>query len=146
MTPEQVFSLANLIAVVAWLVLILLGRKYWVHAVVIGAIVPLLFTVLYTGLIIAHWAGAEGGFGTLAEVQALFSNEWLLLAGWVHYLAFDLFVGCWEVRDAQKHGIPHWAIVPNLILTFLFPPAGLLLYFVIRSLKDRKLSLYVSGQ
>jgi ABA4-like protein len=146
MTPEQVFSLANLIAVAAWLVLILLGRKYWVHAVVIGAIVPLLFAVLYTGLIIAHWAGAEGGFGTLAEVQALFSNEWLLLAGWVHYLAFDLFVGCWEVRDAQKHGIPHWAIVPNLILTFLFPPAGLLLYFVIRSLKDRKLSLYVSGQ
>jgi ABA4-like protein len=50
------------------------------------------------------------------------------------------------VRDAQKHDIPHWAIVPNLILTFLFGPVGLLLYFVIRSLKGRKLSLYSAGQ
>jgi len=61
-----------------------------------------------------------------------------MLAGWVHYLAFDLFVGNWQVRDAQAHGIPHWAIAPSLILTFLFGPAGLLLYFAVRTLKSRK--------
>jgi hypothetical protein len=67
-------------------------------------------------------------------VSALFSNPWVLLAGWTHYLAFDLFIGGWEVRDAQRRGIPHLFIVPALVLTFLFGPAGLLLYLAIRSL------------
>ena len=61
-----------------------------------------------------------------------------MLAGWVHYLAFDLFVGSWQVRDGQEHHIPHWAIVPALILTFLFGPAGLLLYAIIRMLTARR--------
>ena len=61
--------------------------------------------------------------------------------GWVHYLAFDLFVGSWQVRDAQERGIPHLAVVPSLILTFLFGPVGLLLYFIIRLAKTRTLKL-----
>jgi len=61
------------------------------------------------------------------------------LAGWVHYLAFDLFIGSWEVRDANRHGIPPWAIIPSLILTFLFGPMGLLLYFLIRIARIRRL-------
>jgi hypothetical protein len=64
-------------------------------------------------------------------VRALFENPWLLLAGWTHYLAFDLFIGGWEVRDAQRRGIPHLLVVPALVLTFLFGPAGLLLYLAI---------------
>ncbi|HEU6452531.1 MAG TPA: ABA4-like family protein, partial [Gemmatimonadaceae bacterium] len=67
-----------------------------------------------------------------------FENPWALLAGWVHYLAFDLFVGGWEVRDAQRRGIPHLLVVPALVLTFLFGPGGLLLYLAIRSLVRRK--------
>ena len=43
--------------------------------------------------------GAEGGFGSLADVATLFQKQELLLAGWIHYLAFDLFIGAWEVRD-----------------------------------------------
>jgi hypothetical protein len=141
MTAAQVFSFANLGAVVSWLILIVLGRNYWVRAVVVGAILPLSLATLYAGLLITHWSDIEGDFGTLAGVQALFSNEWILLAGWVHYLAFDLFIGCWEVRDARHHGIPHWAVIPSLILTFLFGPAGLLLYFLIRLIRIRKLNI-----
>jgi hypothetical protein len=59
-------------------------------------------------------------------------NRWALLAGWTHYLAFDLFIGGWEVRDAQRRGIPHLLIVPALVLTFLLGPAGLLFYLAIR--------------
>ena len=65
-------------------------------------------------------------------MRALFDNPWALLAGWTHYLAFDLFIGGWEVRDAQRRGIPHLLIVPALVLTFLLGPAGLLLYLAIR--------------
>lgn len=61
--------------------------------------------------------------------------------GLVHYLAFDLFIGSWQVRDAQAHGISHWFVIPCLILTFMLGPTGLLLYFVIRLARVRLLSL-----
>jgi len=141
MTAEQIFSTANSVALMGWLILVFTGRKRWSAALVTGAILPLLLAVLYTGLILAKWGGSEGGFGTLAEVAKLFSNQWLLLAGWVHYLAFDLFIGSWEVRDAQRHGISHFVVIPCLILTFLFGPIGLLVYFAIRFAKTRTLQL-----
>ena len=141
MTAEQVFSIANLIAVAGWLILIVAGRIRWIASLVTGAILPLLFAVLYSFLVAAQWGEKTGGFGTLAQVRALFSNDWLLLAGWVHYLAFDLFIGSWQVRDAQKHGIPHLLLVPGLLLTFMFGPIGLLLYCIVRFVRMRTLNL-----
>jgi hypothetical protein len=141
MTADQVFSIANLIAIAGWLILIVAGRIRWVASLVTGAILPLLFAVIYSFLVAAHWGEKTGGFGTLGQVRALFSNDWMLLAGWVHYLAFDLFIGSWQVRDAQKQGIPHLLLVPGLILTFMFGPIGLLLYCIIRFVRIRKLNL-----
>ncbi len=146
MTAEQVFSIVNAVAVGGWLILIFGGRARWVSALVTGSLLPLLFAVLYGGLIVTHWSERQGGFGTLAEVGALFSNQWLLLAGWVHYLAFDLFIGSWQVRDAQKHRIPHVAVVPALILTFLFGPVGLLVYSAMRIFRTRTLRLNTASE
>jgi hypothetical protein len=83
------------------------------------------------------WGRSSGGFATLADVASLFSNRWLLLAGWIHYLAFDLLIGHWEVRDAQSRNIPHLLVVPSLALTFLFGPAGWLFYLVLRAVRSR---------
>jgi hypothetical protein len=141
MTAEQVFFIANLIAVAGWLLLIVAGRTRWVSSLVTGIVLPLLFALLYSFLVAAHWGEKTGGFGTLAQVRTLFSNDWLLLAGWVHYLAFDLFIGSWQVRDARKHGIPHLLLVPGLILTFMFGPIGLLLYCIVRLVRIRTLNL-----
>jgi hypothetical protein len=88
-------------------------------------------------LIALNFWGADGGFGTLDEVARLFANPWLLLAGWVHYLAFDLLIGNWEARDARARGVPHWALVPCLLGTFLFGPAGWLLYLGARSVYSK---------
>lgn len=145
MTPDQLFSLCNAIALGGWLLLIVAGRVRWVPALVTGAILPLLFAVFYGVALIPHWGETPGGFGSLDAVQSLFSNRWLLLAGWVHYLAFDLFAGSWQVRDAREHGIPHLLVVPGLVLTFLFGPLGLALYFVIRLVKVRTLRLDRAG-
>jgi hypothetical protein len=71
----------------------------------------------------------EGGM----EVRALFAVDHALTAGWIHYLAFDLFVGTWIARRAGELGLPHLAVVPLLALTFLFGPAGLLAFFVLRA-------------
>jgi hypothetical protein len=147
MTAEQVFSIANTIALLGWLLLVTLGPRRWVAPLITGAILPLLFAVLYGSLLAAHWGETPGGgFGSLAQVAALFSNPWLLLAGWVHYLAFDLFIGSWEVRDAQANGIRHWFVIPCLALTFLLGPLGLLLYFILRVARVRSLRLETASK
>jgi hypothetical protein len=141
MTPEQLFSLCNSFALIGWIILVFAGRMRWAARLVTGAAIPLIIAILYVFLIAAHWGETQGGFGTLAGVAALFSNRWLLLAGWIHYLAFDLFIGSWQVRDSQTLGISHFIVIPCLALTFLFGPAGLLLYFVVRSARTRSLEL-----
>jgi hypothetical protein len=138
MTPEQLFSILNLVAVVAWILLVVLPRQPWIASVVSGVAVPALLAAAYVVLIGWHWRGSAGGFSTLTDVALLFSNPWLLLAGWTHYLAFDLLVGAWEARDARSRGINHWLVVPCLILTFLFGPAGWLLYMAMRAARLRQ--------
>jgi hypothetical protein len=140
MTAEQIFSVCNLVAMLGWILLIFLGRKRWVTTLVTGFAIPLLLGILYAALVARNWGG-PGGFGSLAQVSLLFENKWMLLAGWIHYLAFDLFTGTWEVRDAQEKGVPHLAVIPSLGLTFMFGPAGLLLYFATRAVFTRSAGL-----
>jgi hypothetical protein len=127
MTPETMFSIANIVALVSWLMLIALPRRRWVTHTV-GAAVPVTLAAVYSALIGTQWVSSAGGFSTLADVAQLFANPWLLFAGWVHYLCFDLLIGCWEVGDARERGLPHVLVVPCLLLTFMFGPAGWLLY------------------
>ena len=131
MTPEQLFSILNLVTMAAWLPLVFLPKARWATTVVPVAI-PLLLAIVYVVLVAATFPASEGGFSSLVGVKALFDNPWALLAGWTHYLAFDLFVGGWEVRDARRRGISHLLVVPVLVLTFLFGPGGLLLYLALR--------------
>ena len=137
MTPDQLFSIANGVALCAWVLLIVLPRQRWVSEVVAPIAMPALFAAIYVGIIATQWKGSSGGFSSLPDVARLFSQPWLLLAGWVHYLAFDLFIGAWEVRDAQRHEIPHLLVVPCLVLTFMLGPIGLLCYAALRSWRTR---------
>src|SRR5215510_14810627 len=116
MTAEQLFSILNPMALTAWLLLVFLPRVRWTHTIV-PVVIPCLLAAIYVALVAMKLPGSEGGFSSLSEVKALFDNPWLLLAGWAHYLAFDLFIGGWEARDAHRRGIPHLLIVPALILT-----------------------------
>jgi hypothetical protein len=141
MTPEQVFGVVNLVALAGWLLLAVLPSRPWVPNLVTAVVIPSLLAVVYTGLVAVRWAGADGGFGSLEQVARLFADPWVLLAGWVHYLAFDLFVGSWEVRDARAHGIPHWMVVPCLFLTFMFGPAGWVLYMAVRAVRRKALTV-----
>jgi hypothetical protein len=141
MSIDLIFSAANILALLGWAGLILLPGQTWVTGAVAGFAIPVLLSVAYAGLIAAFWATAEGGFSSLDDVRLLFQTPGLLLAGWLHYLAFDLFVGAWEVRTARAEGIPHLLIVPALILTFLFGPAGFFLFIAIRAVARRPRAL-----
>lgn len=140
MDLEQLFSMAGLLAISGWLLLVFLPRHPIARGVA-GALIPLALSVWYLIFIAQHLQGAEGGFGSLADVARLFQKPELLLAGWIHYLAFDLFVGAWEVRDSQQHGIPHLVMIPCMLMTFMLGPIGLLFYFAIRTAKIRGVTL-----
>ena len=137
MSAEQLFSIANTIALLSWLLLAVLPGRRWVTDVMTGKVIPMIFAGLYVVIVAMMLRGAEGGFSTLSGVASLFANPWLLLAGWVHYLAFDLLVGTWEARDARERGLPHLLLIPCLVLTFLLGPAGWLLYMTVRTLPTR---------
>ncbi|HEX8247708.1 MAG TPA: ABA4-like family protein [Pyrinomonadaceae bacterium] len=132
MNAETIFSIANLAALVGWLLLVFAPRWSWTRKMVLSGLIPLLLSVAYLVLIISFFGRTEGGFGSLADVMKLFTNQWNVLAGWIHYLAFDLFVGSWEVKDAQARGISHWFVIPCLFLTFMLGPIGFLLYHILR--------------
>jgi hypothetical protein len=137
MTAESAFSLLNTLALVGWVLLAVLPGRRWVTDIATSVVIPALLAAVYVALIVSTFGRAEGGFSSLAGVASLFREPWVLLAGWVHYLAFDMLIGNWEVRDSRARGIPHLLVVPCLVLTFLFGPAGWLLYTVIRSSRSK---------
>ena len=114
-------------------------QRRWPAEIVSGWVIPALFAGLYVVIIAATWGRSPGGFSSLSEVALLFQSPWLLLAGWVHYLAFDLLVGSWMVRDARRRGIAHLLVVPLLLLTFMFGPAGWLAYLLLRAARRAQL-------
>ena len=131
MTAETVFSLASSFAVVGWLVLVAGGitRRLGLVTLAAGRIWPLALSGLYSLLILFFFAQAPGGFDSLAHVQTLFTAPWAALAGWVHYLAFDLFIGSWITAEVFRLSLPRLVLVAVLPLTFLFGPIGLLAFF-----------------
>lgn len=142
-TADLLFSLATGTALAGWALLLFLPRWRWSARLVAGLLVPGILSALYLWLAAAHFGESEAGFGSLAQVARFFESPYSLLAGRVHYLAFDLFIGSWEVRDAQRLGIPHLALVPCLVLTLFLGPIGLLAYFLLRALWRRAWTLEV---
>jgi hypothetical protein len=138
MSAETLFKLVSAAIVPGWLLLVAAPRSRITERLVFSGLYPLAFAVLYLVLIVVFYPGAQGGFGSLAEVDRLFRDPYLLLAGWIHYLAFDLFVGAWEARDAGGRGVRHILLIPCLVLTFLFGPIGLLAYHGVRTLASRR--------
>lgn len=147
MNWETIFSVANGWATIGWLALVLAPRKPAVLALILYLGVFLLclaYAVLMGGLMLG-WidggAAQEGaGFTSLAGVMALFSGKAGVMVGWLHYLAFDLFVGMWIARDADQKGFSRWLQAPILLLTLMAGPVGLLIWLIVRDRRARKLS------
>lgn len=133
MSAEALFSVAGYLVFPGWLLLLFLPRWKFSATLIAPVIIPVILAFLYGWLLFSQMPESEGGYGSLAEVRALFTNDFNLLAGWIHYLAFDLFIGSWIVRDSDRYQIHHLAVVPCLLLTFLFGPVGLLVYLSVRA-------------
>ena len=140
MPLEKLFSLASAAALVGWLALALaplqrgamIFAARLIAALLCGAYAVFLVTGLMSGGV------PEGAsFNTLAGVRILLGSPQALLAGWVHYLAFDLFTGAWEAENAPAARVPHWLLLACLALTLLAGPVGLLLYLIIKAARQK---------
>jgi hypothetical protein len=145
MNPETLFSICNSAVLPGWLLLVFLPRWKWSAGFVSSVLLPGALGLVYLYLAAMYFFRDEGGFTSLAGVASLFSNPHVLLAGWIHYLAFDLFIGAWEVRDSQRSGVRHVLVVPCLLLTFMLGPIGLVAYLTIRAIVTGRLALNGDG-
>lgn len=131
MLPQnpELFSLLNTLAMVGWALLILSPKRWqWVLATT-GIAIPTLIGLVYGGLMLTHFTQVEGGgYGSLSQVKALMSNEAVLVAGWAHYLCFDLVVGTLIAYLSDKQGIHRFIQIPMLLATFMFGPVGFVLF------------------
>jgi hypothetical protein len=139
MLIEQIFQYCTWLALLGWIILILALFFRLPHKIVTWSIIPILLSVVYAYLIIVFFGDAEGGFDSLEELSLLFQNKHALLAGWIHYLAFDLWLGYWQLRDSKEKGVNRWFLLPCFFFTLMYGPVGLLLYLIIRSISTKKL-------
>ena len=139
MTPAQVFSIANMITMPMWILLILLPKWKVTRSLIDFKVIPLVLAVIYAIYIfISLQDGGGMDFGSLDSVMALFTKENAVLAGWVHYLAFDLLVGMWMIDQNKELGIHQFLMAPCLLGTFMLGPVGFLLFMILRGFKKSK--------
>lgn len=139
MLPAQVFSIVGLIAMLMWGLMILLPKWNVTQFLIRYKVAPIIFAVIYAVyIVLSIQAGGNLDFGSLGSVMSLFTQEEAVLAGWVHYLAFDLLVGMWMLNQNKTIGIHQLLMAPCLFATFMSGPVGFLLFIIIKTIKKQQ--------
>lgn len=130
MDLELVFTITATMSLIGWATLLIYPLAPLLLDKVTGILLPVLLGLAYASMAPVFFSGLEGGYDSLASVMLLFKNPEAVMAGWIHYLAFDLFIGAWQARNARINGISHYLILPALILTLILGPIGLIIYLI----------------
>ncbi len=138
MSNNTVYLFANCLALAGWFFLFLSAFTSLKVQWLAGRAVPLLLAILYTAFMASLLPFAGGGFESLEKLTSLFAQPEIALVGWIHYLAFDLFIGSWQVETAKREQLPSVILLPSLLLTLLFGPAGLLFFLTTRHMLNSK--------
>ena len=140
MTPETAFSFAYALVLPQWILMAVAPRWFVTQWLTRTLIIPMVLAVIYIAYLFSGSTPLDfSSFNTLQGVMSLMGSgqKGPALAGWVHYLAFDLVAGSWLLRDGQERGIRHWLLIPCLFGCFMLGPTGLLLYGVVRLIASR---------
>jgi hypothetical protein len=136
---EMLFLAAQAIAFLGWAALFALpwiGRR---RAILWARWVAVPLCLLYILFFVTHIGAIPRDEGyTLAAVGHAFDKPVLLLAGWIHYLVLDLWVGTWEAEHAGETGLGHAALAACLFATMMIGPLGLLIYLAIAAGRSKK--------
>jgi hypothetical protein len=142
MTAAFAFTLVSLAAMVGWLVLIvgIVARNRYLVEWVAGRFWPLALSVAYAAIAPGFYISDQGGFDSLANLQLMTSAPWLLLGGWIHWLAADLFIASWISLQVSDKGMGRGWLGLLLPLCFFAGPAGFLAYHLLLAAKRRALT------
>jgi len=138
MELENVFSAVSTLSFLSWIALIIFYRNPKVYGYLFS-ITLIIFACIYSYFIFTgfDWRQMEN-FQTLSGIKELFGSDEALLAGWIHYLAFDLFVGMWIAKDAASKNINRMVLLPFLLFTFMMGPLGWFMYFIFQTFRTKK--------
>jgi hypothetical protein len=138
MPLEILFKGANFAVLPFWLLLVVAPRWRGTQLLVHGPAVVLLLTPIYAYMLFGYGPSTQKvDITTLYGVMSAFTAPHIVVAGWIHYLIFDLFIGAWEARDALRLNIPHVLVIPCLLATLFVGPVGLLIYVAMRFIARR---------
>ncbi len=139
MNATSIFSFGNSFVLLGWVLLIFLPKWKHTQTIILNGMI-VLFALIYSFLLLKDIGSfSVDSFSTLANVKALFQNDNAVAMGWIHYLAFDLFVGAYIVKKSQQLQISRWLYTLPLPFTFMFGPVGYLLFFLIKTVKTKTL-------
>jgi hypothetical protein len=130
MDVNLLFKICSTLVLPFWLALTFAPEHKLVKNLVTA--IAIILALVYASMLPTFLQMEEGGFGSLAEVMILFKNPAAVLAGWIHYLVFDLLTARWIALDAVKNGISKWFVAPCLLFTLMLGPVGFLLYTILK--------------
>ncbi len=139
MTPAEIFPIGGLSAMPMWALMILFPRWKVTRFLIDYKVVPIFIAVIYAvyiGLSISSDGAMD--FGSFESVKELFTKDNAILAGWMHYICFDLLIGMWMVNQNRDLKIHLLLMAPCLFFTFMLGPIGFLLFIIFKSLKKTK--------
>ena len=133
MTASLMFQICNVLVMPQWLLMMAAPKWHVTQWIVKSKIFPIILGFIYIYYIVGLFSvGGFKNFTSLEGIKSLFSTDDVILAGWIHFLAFDLFVGAWMWQNAQTRHVPHFWLIPALLLTWFVGPVGLLFYLGVR--------------
>ena len=147
-TIETLYMWINLGVLPFWFILIVFPQSH-LSRIFVTSIFPIFILsgvyifILYKSYLIGY--DFDGNFSLylgLSELSRLFEDHLYIMIFWTHFIAINLFIGGWIVKDSQKFSINKVLMAVPLIVTYLIGPLGLFLYWIIRIFYAKRISLY----
>ena len=147
-TIETLYMWINLGVLPFWFILIIFPQSH-LSRIFVTSIFPFFILsgvyifILYKSYLTGY--DFDGNFTLylgLNELSRLFEDHLYIMIFWTHFIAMNLFIGGWIVKDSQKFSINKVLLAIPLIVTYLTGPIGLFLYWIIRIFYAKRISLY----
>ena len=147
-TIDTLYMWINLGILPFWFILIVFPQSH-LSRIFVTSIFPFFILsgvyifILYKSYLIGY--DFDGNFSLylgLNELSRLFEDHLYIMIFWTHFIAINLFIGGWIVKDSQKFSINKVLMAVPLIMTYLIGPIGLFLYWIIRIFYAKRISLY----
>jgi hypothetical protein len=147
-TSEMFYLWINIGVLPFWILIIFFPQSHLCKYLATSIFPIFLLSAAYTYILYKAYLGSfdfANNFSLylgLNSVSELFRDDYYLLMFWTHFVAVNLFIGGWILKDAQKLYVNKILLSFPLIVTYLIGPIGIFIYWIIRIFYAKRLNLY----